>query len=141
LQSVHDLGVPETRVFGGGRVTALRIYPNPSQKLRKTVMELRPIGAPNEHPQSLSQREPVRVAVLRERDALDVFHRQIRLALRTHPRIIEPPNIRMRERSEDVALAREASLRNSIRRCIKIFGACYTVRRASFPDTTWHSLQ
>ena len=57
--------------------------------------------------EALPQTELSGVAILADQYALDVFQRQVRPASR-QSRIAEAGNVRMRQASEDVALARES---------------------------------
>src|SRR6185369_4728591 len=66
------------------------------------------VGDLEEQAQPLPQAETVRRAVLVDRSSLDVLEREIRLPLRGDTGIVEPSDVRMRERGENLALASEA---------------------------------
>ncbi len=64
-------------------------------------------------------REPVRVAPVGDRRALDELHREPGLAVRRDARVVEARDVRVGERGEDLALAREA-LGDRARPCAEV---------------------
>jgi hypothetical protein len=63
-----------------------------------------------EQRQLVAQVEPVGAAVFVGWFAVDVFERQVRAAAFVDARVVEPRDVRMLERSEDVGLACDALL-------------------------------
>src|SRR5262245_31803480 len=58
--------------------------------------------------QTLAHGEPVHVAILVDRDAVDVLENQKRLPGSGYIGVVEPRDVRMLEACEDVALAKQA---------------------------------